>query len=99
MSQACVPASPPSGQRTTHCEPCAHVTWQGGAAHVKLQVLLVPQSHWPFAQVPVQVVFVEQLTWQGGALQLNAQVLPGPQEQVPFAHSALQDELSPSQRA
>jgi len=64
---------------------------------VKLQWLSSPHAHWPFAQVPLQVVCGSQVTWQGGAWQVKLQSLPLPQVQVPLAQTAWQLGLSPSQ--
>ena len=66
---------------------------------MKAQVLPASHRHWPFAQLPEQVLFGPQVTWHGGAWQANAHELPLPQVQVPFAHTARQLPLSPSQVA
>ena len=96
MSHPSVPASA-AGQWTTQAAPAAQLVWQGDDAQVNVQLLPAPQTHWPSAQVPEQLLCGSQVTWQGGAWQLKSHELPLPQVQVPFAHTAWQLPLLPSQ--
>ena len=61
MSHPSVPARA-TGQWTTQAAPAAQLVWQGDAEQVNEQVLPVPHTHCPSAQVPEQLLPGSQVT-------------------------------------
>ncbi len=61
MSHPSVPASA-EGQWTTQAAPAAQLVWQGDDEQVNEQTLPVPQTHWPSAHVPEQLLSGSQVT-------------------------------------
>jgi hypothetical protein len=61
MSHPSVPASA-AGQWTTQAAPAAQLVWQGDDAQVKSHALPAPQTHWPSAHVPEQLLPGSQVT-------------------------------------